>query len=93
MTPAKAQRAKTMQELFERQGFLVIACAKGGHGVGDIIAHAHGAQWGAEFVTEGPMIITGPATEAEWFRQNELFEGSPGNDGTRYAEYWKVAAE
>jgi hypothetical protein len=86
----------TVQEVYERQGFLVIACMTPGHALGDVIPEA-GAQGPGETVvmTPGPMIITAPATRDEFMAQDKLLcdLDSARAPGGWWVEFWKVAAE
>jgi hypothetical protein len=84
-------RRMTLQELYELQGFIVLAHpVPERYKVGEVIHFSEGSQGYPDI--DGPMVVIGPATSEDWHRQHatlgiRVYEEDPAR------EFWKVAAE
>jgi hypothetical protein len=78
------------QELFERQGYLIIADnGARQHRIGDVVHQCFGGDGYRDL--ECPMLIVGTATGAEWEAQAASVGGLA--DARGWARFWKVVAE
>jgi hypothetical protein len=80
-------RVPTLQEIFERQGFVVIRSWPG-HWIGKVLDSVKHVER-----IECRVVIVAVATREEWRAQQLLIEGPQNPEALDGHELWKVVAE